>query len=106
MSPYHHLTTFENISPRPINATDKTMFHVTRIGNMHISIPNGIKTHVMLKGVWYCEKLTFMLISISRCNKASYSVTFKDQKCTIRDPQGTFVSWIPISDNLYKIQCS
>ena len=84
MSPYHHLfTTFENISPQPINAANKTMFYVTGIGNMCISIPNDIKTHVTLKSMWYCEKLMFMLSSINRCDKASYLVTFKDQKCTI-----------------------
>ena len=44
-----------------------------------------------------------MLISISQLNKASYSITFNQGLCTIKNPKSQTIATIPHSDGLYKI---
>ena len=80
MSPNkHQFTTFKEITPRAINAADKTVFKATGVGNMRIGIPNGKTTmHVTLKNVLYCPDLAFTLISLPCCDVAGYSVLLKN----------------------------
>jgi Pol polyprotein, beta-barrel domain len=101
----HRFTTFREIAPHAINATDKTIFKVTGIGNMRIGIPNGkTTTHVTLKDVLYCPDLAFTLVSLMRCDAAGYSVLLKDRKCWIQDMKGTLLRQVPLSNGLYKLE--
>jgi Pol polyprotein, beta-barrel domain len=106
MSPNHHrFTTFKEITPCAINATDKAIFKATGMGNMRIGIPNGkTTTHVTLKDVLYCPDLAFTLISLMRCDAAGYAVLLKDWKCLIQDSKGTLLRQIPLSNGLYKVE--
>jgi GAG-pre-integrase domain len=81
------------------------VFKAVSIGSMRVGIPNGkTTTHVTLKDVLYCPDLVFMLISLMRCDAAGYSVLFKDQKCLIRDKQGTLLGQVLLSNGLYKVE--
>ena len=44
MSPDHWFISLKEIPLQPIVATDKTIFNVTGIGNMYISIPIDVQT--------------------------------------------------------------
>jgi hypothetical protein len=85
---------------------NKTIFNATGIGSMNISIPNGDKmVKVTLTNVLYSPDLSFILISLSRCDKSGYLAILKDKKCTISDPKGKLVGIIPMSnDGLYKVE--
>ena len=57
------------------------------MGNLHIELPNGSgKTKTILKNVIYAPKMAFTLISISRLDKAGFSITFNKGLCSIKDP--------------------
>jgi Pol polyprotein, beta-barrel domain/GAG-pre-integrase domain len=101
----YRFTTFREIAPRTINATDKTIFKAIGVGNMRIGIPNGkTTTYVTLKDVLYCPDLAFTLISLTCCDAAGFSVLLKDRKCIIRDARGTMLGQVPLSDGLYKVE--
>ena len=92
------------IPSKPIKAADNMIFHANAMGNMCISIPNGERTsHVVLKDVLYCPDLAFTLVSLSRCDLASYLALLKDQQCHICNSQGTTVGQVPILGSLYKV---
>jgi gag-polypeptide of LTR copia-type/GAG-pre-integrase domain len=74
------------------------------IGNLHVKLPNGSqKTKIMFKGAIHAPEMAFMLLSISRLDKAGYMVTFNRGMCTIKNPHSWTVATIPHSDGLYKI---
>ena len=50
--------------------------------------------------------MAFTLISISRLDKAGYSITFNKGMCTIKDSKSQTIATIPHSDGLYKIMAS
>ena len=106
MSPdRHRFITFKEITPRAINAADKTIFQAIGIGNMRIGIPNGkTTTHVTLRDVLYCPDLAFTLISLTRCDTAGYSVLLEDRQCLIQDSRGALLGQIPLSNGLYKVE--
>jgi Pol polyprotein, beta-barrel domain len=106
MSPNRHrFTTFKEITPRTINAVDKTIFKAVGVGNMRIGIPNGkTTTYITLRGVLNCPDLAFTLISLTRCDAAGFSVLLKDRKCVIRDARGAILAQVLLSDGLYKIE--
>lgn len=47
--------------------------------------------------------MAFTLISISRLDKAGFSVIFKKGMCTVKDPSQRTIATIPNVDGLYKI---
>ena len=74
------------------------------MGDLELELPNGSeKTKTIFKNAVHTPKMAFTLISISRLNRAGYSVTFNKGMCTIRNPQNSTIATIPHSDGLYKI---
>jgi hypothetical protein len=82
------------------------IFHATGIGSMQVMIPNRKSmANVTLNNILYSPELAFTLISLTRCDKYGYSTLLKNQKCTIRDPNGRRVGEIPLMDDgLYKVE--
>ena len=68
MSPARdHFTSFMAITPKPIKAADQTIFIATAMGDLWISIPNGMSmTAITLKGVLYFPELAFTLVSLTQ----------------------------------------
>ena len=99
----HCFITFNDIPPHLIAAADKAIFNATGIRDMHIAIPNDKTTsYVTLKDVLYYKDLAFTLISLAQCDKAGFMVLLHDKCCTICDPKGKIVGWIPLKDSCYK----
>ena len=69
-----------------MKVTNKTIFMATGVGHVKIDIPNRRdSTTVMLKDVLYCPDLGYTLVSLAKCNAASFTVTLKDKSCCIKD---------------------
>ena len=74
------------------------------MGNLHIELPNGSgKMKTILKNAIHTPEMAFTLISISRLDKASFSVTFNKGLCSIKDPNNQTIATIPHSNRLYKV---
>jgi gag-polypeptide of LTR copia-type len=55
-----------------------------RVGDLHIELPNGSgKIKTILKNAIHAPEMAFTLISISRLDKAEFSITFNKGMCTI-----------------------
>ena len=80
MSPAHDwFTTFMAITPKPIKATDQTLFGAMAMGKLWVSIPNGKTTmSITLKDVLYCPDLAFTLISLMQCDMVGYFALLKN----------------------------
>ena len=71
---------------------------------MHIDLPNGSKrTKTVFKGAIHAPSMAFTLISISRLDKAGYTVMFNKGMCSIKNPKGLTIATIPRSDGLYRV---
>ena len=85
-----------------MKAADKALFMATGVRNMKINIPNGKGLMpVTLKDILFCLDLAFMLISLSKCNAAGFTVTLKNHTCLIGDPKGCTIGQIPLIEDLY-----
>ena len=74
------------------------------IGDLQLELPNGSgKIKVVFKDVIHASAMAFTLISISRLDKAGFSIIFKKGMCTIKNLKGQAIRTIPHSDGLYKI---
>ena len=74
------------------------------MGDLHIELPNrSVKTKTVFKNAIHVPKMAFTLISISRLDKAGFSVTFRKGMCTIIDPKSQTIATIPHSKGLYRI---
>ena len=45
-------------------------------------------TAVMLQDVLYCLDIGYTLVSLAKCNAASFTVLLKDKSCCIKDSKG------------------
>src|SRR5271155_70413 len=89
---------------RKITKADGRTLSAIGIGDLHIEIPNGsAKTKTVFKNAIHAPDMAFTLISISRLDRAGFSVTFNKGMCIIRDKSGKSIATIPSSDGLYKI---
>ena len=87
-----------------ITTADRRLLDAIGMGELELGLPNGSgKTKTVLKNAIHAPKMVFTLISISRLNRAGYSVTFNKGMCTIRNPQNMTIATIPHRDGLYKI---
>ena len=87
-----------------ITTTDGRSLNVVGMGDLHIELPNGSdKTKTIFKNAIHAPDMAFTLISISRLDKAGFSITFIKGMCTIKNPKGQTIATIPNSDGLYKI---
>ena len=87
-----------------ITTADGQTLSATGMGDLYIKLPNGCKkTKTIFKNVIHAPNMAFTLISISKLDKAGYSVTFSKGICTIQDPKCKMIATIPHSDGLYKI---
>ena len=74
------------------------------MGDLHIDLPNGLgKMQMVFKNAVHAPEIMFTLISISRLNKAGYSMTFNKGMCTIKTPKDQTIATIPHCNRLYKI---
>jgi GAG-pre-integrase domain len=74
------------------------------MGDLHIELPNGSqKMKVTFKNAIHAPGMAFTLISISRLDKARYSVLFSRGMCIIRDLKGQTIATIHHSNGLYKL---
>ena len=89
---------------RDITTADGRTIKAIGMGDMHIELPNGSKkTKTVFKDAIHAPDMAFTLISISRLDKAGYSVTFKKGMCTINDKNNHTIATIPHSDGLYRV---
>ena len=57
------------------------------MGDLHLELPNeSKKTKMIFKNAIHAPNMAFMLISISRLDRAGYSATFCKEMCTIKNP--------------------
>ena len=99
-------TKFSNHEPvqHKITMADRCLLSAIGIGDLYIELPNGSgKTKAIFKNAVHAPEMAFTLISISRLNKASYSITFDKGMCTIKNSKSQTIATIPHSDGLYKI---
>ena len=74
------------------------------MGDLHIELPNRSgKMKVTSRNAIHAPSMAFTLISISRLDKAGYSVTFNKVMCTIRNLNAKTIATIPHSNGLYKL---
>ena len=89
---------------RDITTADGRTIKAIGMGDMHVELPNGSKkTKTVFKNAIHAPEMAFTLISISRLDKAGYSVTFNKGMCTIKDKTGCVIATIPHSDGLYRV---
>ena len=83
---------------------DGQMLNAIGMGDLQLKLPNGSgKTTTIFKDAIHAPEMAFTLISISRLDKAGFSVTFNKGMCTIRNPKSKTIATIPNSDSLYKV---
>ena len=93
---------FRRIEPKGVKAADKTVFMATGLGRMKINVPNGKDTTaVMLQDVLYCLDLGYMLVSLAKCDTASFTVLLKDKSCCIKDLNSCQIGRITQYHSLY-----
>ena len=100
---------FTNYRPinRNITTADGRTVKAIGMGDMHVELPNGSKkTKAIFKDAIHAPEMAFTLISISRLDKAGYSVTFAKGMCTIKNKSGRVIATIPHSEGLYHIVAS
>lgn len=91
---------------RKITMADGRTMTTAGIGDLHIELPNGSgKMKTILKNAVHAPQMAFTLISISRLDKAGFSITFSKGICIIRDRSGKVIASIPNSEGLYKKNC-
>jgi hypothetical protein len=98
---------YQHIEPIPIKAANKGMFYAIGTGDLWVEVPDGeSSTSITLKDVLYTPNLSNTVISINWISLASYSITFEDSKCIIKDKRWNMViGIIPMSPNrLYKVK--
>ena len=99
-------TKFSNYKPidRNITTADGRTIKAIGMGDMLVELPNGSKkTKTVFKNAIHAPDMAFTLISISRLDKAGYSVTFNKGMCTIKNKAGSTIATIPHSDGLYRV---
>ena len=102
--PDHTKFTNYKLVERKITTADERTLTAVGMGDLHIELPNGsVKTKTVFKNTIHAPEMAFTLISISRLDKAGFSVTFRKGMCTIIDPKGQTIATIPHSEGLYKI---
>ena len=95
---------FKRIEPKGVKAADKTVFMATGLGCMKINMPNGKDTTaVTLHDVLYCPDLGYTLVSLAKCDAASFTVLLKDKSCSIKDLNGCQIGRIPQYHGLYRM---
>jgi len=71
---------------------------------MYIRLPNGSKhPKSLLNNAIYASDRAFPLISISKLDKANFSVSFNNGICEIKSPTGFMMATTPCSNRLYMI---
>ena len=91
------------LSPKGVNAADKVIFLATGVRCMKISVPNGKNTTaVILKHVLYGLNLGYALVSLGKCNTASFTILLKDRSCCIKDSKSHQIGRIP---QYYGLHC-
>ena len=87
-----------------ITTADGRTIKVIGMGDMHVKLPNrSKKTKTIFKNMIHTPEMAFTLISISRLDKAGYSVIFNKGTCTIKNKSGCVIATIPHSDGLYHV---
>ena len=103
-SPDHtKVTNYRTIDCR-ITAADGRELKAISMGDLEMELPNGSGVMKMkFEQAIHTLDMAFMLISISRLDKAGYKVTFNKGMCTIIDPKGCLIATIPHSNGLYRV---
>jgi GAG-pre-integrase domain len=87
-----------------ITTADRWLLTAIGMGDLHIELPNrSHKTKVTFKNAIHAPGMAFTLISISRLDKAGYSVLFSKGMCAIQDLKGQTIATISHSNRLYKL---
>jgi hypothetical protein len=98
---------FENFvetPPIPISAADGRTFYAKGRGDVWLNIPNGDKTTpIMLKDVRYAPDMAFLLISISRMDRAGYHADFGGSMCKLIALDQKVIGQIPLTGSLYRV---
>ena len=77
------------------------MLKVEGISDVHIELPNGTAlTPALLKETVHVPNMAFTLITIGKLDHASYSVTFTNNLCTIKNSARKIIAMIPRTDGL------
>ena len=85
-----------------ITMADRRLLAGVGIGDLHIELPNGSAKSSRMPYT-YVSSMAFILILISRPDKASFLVMFNKGMCMIRDPRSKMVTTVPHIDGLYKL---
>ena len=103
-SPDHmKLTNYRMINCR-ITAADRRELKAVGMRDLEMELSNGSETiKIKFEQAIHAPDMAFMLISISRLNKAGYKVTFNKGMCTIVNPKGCLIATIPHSNGLYRV---
>jgi hypothetical protein len=107
MSPFiHRFTNYCTTPPRPITAANKHIFYAIGTGDLQIDVPNRHgTTPVILRNTLHAPKMAMTIISIRRIVKSGYTVSFKQDRCQIKNKSGKIIGKFPASTNyLYKVE--
>jgi len=95
----YHQTTREHIT-----TVDGQHLKAVGVGDMYIRLPNGSEhPKSLLNNAIYASDRVFPLISISKLDKANFSVSFNNGICEIKSPTGFMMATTPCSNGLYMI---
>lgn len=96
---------YAEINPKPIKAVDGRTFQAIGQGDLVVRLPNGDnETTVTLKDTLYAPSMPFTLISVSRLNKAGFSLHVKNGLCKILSPTRRVITQIPETHGLYHVE--
>ena len=87
-----------------ITTADGRTLDTVGMGDLQLELPNRlVKMKIIFRNAIHTLDMAFTLISISRLDKAGFSVTLNKGICSINNPTGKTIATIPHSDSLYKV---
>ena len=100
MSPYRNkFLNFVSIKPKTIRAADSQEFEATRVGDIHIELPNGWSTSwILLKDVLYAAAMGLTLVSISKIAKAGFTIVFHKNILKIIGLQNSILGTVDVQN--------
>ena len=106
MSPYcQNFINFVRIKGQTITAANGQEFMATRLGDMHVELPNGKSmSWILLKDVLYAPNMGATLISISKIASAGFKTIFHKDLLKIFGLRDSALGCIMVQKSLYRVE--
>jgi transposase InsO family protein len=94
---------YETINPIPITTADGHTFKAIGKGDVLVRLPNEqTSTPVVLRDTLYAPEMPATLVSVSRLDRAGYSLCVERGSCVIVAPNGDVIGRVPEVRGLYQ----